>query len=166
VSTARPDASTALAVMLCERPRVRWQCAHHPKPCRWTNCRYNLQSDRNGKHATAQPVVDCALDLVDAGGTYALDDVGKMLGITRERVRQIEADAIRKLRHTCSERGIEWQEFCTAVGFPTQSLFDKGDGRYFIDAWRADQTERANRKRAEKARRAFLAWARKQGAKR
>ena len=33
------------------------------------------------------------------GQTYTLEDVGKRFGVTRERIRQIEAKALRKLRH-------------------------------------------------------------------
>lgn len=36
---------------------------------------------------------------LDDGETKTLEDVGKMFGVTRERIRQIEAKALRKLRH-------------------------------------------------------------------
>jgi RNA polymerase primary sigma factor len=36
---------------------------------------------------------------IDDGETKTLEDVGKMFGVTRERIRQIEAKALRKLRH-------------------------------------------------------------------
>lgn len=36
---------------------------------------------------------------LDSGQPRTLEEVGKMLNITRERTRQIEANAIRKLRH-------------------------------------------------------------------
>ena len=33
------------------------------------------------------------------GSCHTLEDVGKRFGVTRERIRQIEAKALRKLRH-------------------------------------------------------------------
>jgi RNA polymerase primary sigma factor len=41
--------------------------------------------------------------LVD-GETYTLEEVGKRLGVTRERVRQIEAQALSRLRHPTHSR--------------------------------------------------------------
>lgn len=41
--------------------------------------------------------------LVD-GETYTLEEVGKKLGVTRERVRQIEAQALSRLRHPTRSR--------------------------------------------------------------
>jgi RNA polymerase primary sigma factor/RNA polymerase nonessential primary-like sigma factor len=40
------------------------------------------------------------------GKQYTLNDIGKQLGITRERVRQIESNAIRKLRQLTKDRNI------------------------------------------------------------
>src|SRR5699024_6434315 len=36
---------------------------------------------------------------LDDGRTRKLEEVGKVFGVTRERIRQIEAKALRKLRH-------------------------------------------------------------------
>ena len=36
-----------------------------------------------------------------------LEDVGKALGVTRERVRQIEVKALRKLRHPSRSRQVK-----------------------------------------------------------
>jgi len=41
--------------------------------------------------------------LID-GETYTLEEVGKKLGVTRERVRQIEAQALSRLRHPAHSR--------------------------------------------------------------
>jgi RNA polymerase primary sigma factor len=44
--------------------------------------------------------------LVD-GYSYTLEEVGKIFSVTRERVRQIEAKAVRKLQHPTRARILE-----------------------------------------------------------
>jgi RNA polymerase sigma factor (sigma-70 family) len=39
-----------------------------------------------------------------------LESIGRRMGVTRERVRQIEASALQKLRRRLEARGIEWPE--------------------------------------------------------
>jgi RNA polymerase primary sigma factor len=39
------------------------------------------------------------------GYTYTLEEVGRIFKVTRERVRQVEAKAVRKLQHPPRERG-------------------------------------------------------------
>jgi RNA polymerase primary sigma factor len=45
-----------------------------------------------------QEVLELRFGLID-GTSYTLEEVGKRFNVTRERIRQIEAKAIRKLRH-------------------------------------------------------------------
>ena len=52
----------------------------------------NTLSDREKK------VVDYRFGLTD-GYSRTLEEVGKLFNVTRERIRQIEAKALRKLRH-------------------------------------------------------------------
>ena len=37
---------------------------------------------------------------LEGGSEYTLEEVGQQFGVTRERIRQIEAKALRKLRHS------------------------------------------------------------------
>ena len=60
---------------------------------------------------TAQPdehserlVIQLRFGLGD-GHVYPLDRIGKELGLTRERVRQIEAQALQKLRRAAAPAG-------------------------------------------------------------
>ncbi|RLI98689.1 MAG: hypothetical protein DRO99_00015 [Candidatus Aenigmatarchaeota archaeon] len=44
---------------------------------------------------------------VETGSVYKLEDIGKIFNITRERIRQIEEKAMRKLRHPGRSRRLE-----------------------------------------------------------
>ena len=44
---------------------------------------------------------------LDDGSTKTLEEVGQMFGVTRERIRQIEAKALRKLRHPSRSRKLK-----------------------------------------------------------
>lgn len=44
---------------------------------------------------------------LDDGRTRTLEELGKVFGVTRERVRQIEEIALRKLRHPSRSKGLE-----------------------------------------------------------
>jgi RNA polymerase sigma factor (sigma-70 family) len=45
---------------------------------------------------------------LDGGAPLTLEAIGRRMGVTRERVRQIEAAALRKLRARLQARGSEW----------------------------------------------------------
>ena len=44
---------------------------------------------------------------LDDGASKTLEEVGQMFGVTRERIRQIEAKALRKLRHPSRSRKLK-----------------------------------------------------------
>lgn len=57
----------------------------------------------------------------EAEREYTLAEIGQELGITRERVRQIEAQALRKVRAALVVRGFtvaEWREYLHTLDAP------------------------------------------------
>lgn len=90
-----------------ERPARRGDCREDARPCPYVTCPYHLYLDVNpwtGKIHYNFPELEvwelgqtCALDVADGGG-HTLEDVADMVNLTRERVRQIETAAIRKIR--------------------------------------------------------------------
>ena len=50
------------------------------------------------------------------GYAYTLSEVGKIFSVTRERIRQIEADAIRKLQQpSCASKLVDFIDHPTAL---------------------------------------------------
>ena len=92
-----------------ERPRTRGECLGLPRPCPFVGCRYHLYLYPTGVAGTSNLRINfpdrdptelehsCALDFADEG-PHALERVGEVLNITRERVRQVQNVALRKLR--------------------------------------------------------------------
>lgn len=64
-----------------------------------------LIDDRNDVRYEDDRVARVFVDMYPDGGT--LEMVGAMFDLTRERIRQIEAKAIRKLKKVCDEEGID-----------------------------------------------------------
>jgi len=98
----------SLTINSIERPRIRADCKDVPRPCPFVSCRHNtfLNVNEKGKLKIIQDVEDvtamnkdnCSLDIVDKYGALTLEEIGKFMNVTRERVRQIADVACRKMR--------------------------------------------------------------------
>ena len=86
-----------------ELPRTRGECQDGQRPCPFIHCRYHLAtklldgSRRLKVRFVPRGQDTCALDVADRGH-HTLEEVGALLGVTRERARQIEISALFKLR--------------------------------------------------------------------
>jgi hypothetical protein len=88
------------------RPRTRADCVNGPRPCLYLSCKYHLYLDvtRAGTIKSGWPTTDpwdipetCALDVADRGG-HTNAAIGRLMGIVRARVEQIERQACRRLK--------------------------------------------------------------------
>jgi hypothetical protein len=89
-----------------ERPKTRSECAGGERPCPFVSCKHHLFLDvsaRTGAIKLNFPDLEvwemsetCALDVADRGGT-TLEEVGAIMNLTRERIRQVEVKGLAKL---------------------------------------------------------------------
>lgn len=87
-------------------PRTRDDCCNMPRPCLFVSCRHHLYldvSEDSGSLKLNFPDKEiweleetCALDVAERGG-ITLEEIGKLMNLTRERVRQIEIEGLAKL---------------------------------------------------------------------
>lgn len=104
------------------RPKTRGECEHAARPCPYVGCRYHLYLDVNP--ATGNLKMNfpdrevwelehsCALDVAEEPRT--LEEIGDILRITRERVRQIERTALAVMQEEAEPEDFE--------GFPSDAV--------------------------------------------
>jgi hypothetical protein len=95
-----------------ERPKTRSDCEDAERPCPWVGCKYHLYLDVTEKgslrlnYPNNEPwdlMDSCALDLAERDG-MTLEEVGNVLCVSKERVRQLEHRGLRLLRRNVNSQ--------------------------------------------------------------
>ena len=105
-----------------ERPMGREECLQGPhaeRPCPFVSCKHHLYLDVNERTGSIKlnfPELEvwdlpetCALDIADRGG-ITLEEVGEIMNLTRERIRQLETRGLAKLKALSEMAAL--QDFC------------------------------------------------------
>lgn len=71
---------------------------------------FQLQKDMKSYLTQKENIVIRKRFGFDNGDAQSLEEIGDYFGLTRERIRQIEVNAIRKLRRVYQKRGLELQD--------------------------------------------------------
>jgi len=89
------------------RPTSRAECRQELRPCPWVACKHHLYLDINPETGSIKinfPDLEpwelkhtCALDVAERGG-ITLEEVGEIMNLTRERIRQVEVRGLLKLK--------------------------------------------------------------------
>jgi hypothetical protein len=95
-----------------DRPKLRAECQGMTRPCPFVSCEHHLYLDVNPEsgaiklnfpHLEVWEMAEtCALDVADRGG-ITLEEVGAILNLTRERIRQVEVRGLTKIRTVSGE---------------------------------------------------------------
>jgi hypothetical protein len=103
----RERAGELLEIAAYARPQTRADCIDGARPCLFVACKHHLYLDVNPETGSIKinfPDRDvweldetCALDVAERGGV-TLEEVGDILNLTRERVRQVEVTGLTKLK--------------------------------------------------------------------
>jgi hypothetical protein len=99
-----------------DRPGTRDGCSGMARPCPFVSCSHHLYLDVNPEtgaiklnfpHLEVWEMAEtCSLDVADRGG-ITLEEVGAILNLTRERIRQVEVRGLSKIKDdTDGELGI------------------------------------------------------------
>lgn len=97
----------AIEVPFEERHVQRWLSAAHEDPLDAEQVRGEMRAALAQALRTLSPRLQQVITLrfgLDGGGPRHLDAVGEVMGVTRERIRQMEASALRTLRHPLRTR--------------------------------------------------------------
>jgi hypothetical protein len=90
------------------KPGKRCNCQNTIRPCPFVFCRYNLFSNIRTSgfidFTFSESEYSCVLDVIEENGSLSLEEVGRLLNITRTRVQLIEEQALRKL---ANQPGVE-----------------------------------------------------------
>ena len=89
------------------KPHIRSECAEGQRPCPYVSCKYHLFLDVNPETGSIKlnfPDLEvwemkdtCSLDVADRNG-ITLEEVGEIMNLTRERIRQVEVRGLLKLK--------------------------------------------------------------------
>lgn len=108
-SAAYQDEGESGTIERFSRPRTRGDCVQGIRPCPWVSCRHHLYLDVhpngtmkvNHPEKTLEQMADtCSLDVADREGGITLEETGRLMNVTRERIRQIEARVLKQVRDT------------------------------------------------------------------
>ncbi len=102
-----PEVEEIIREVDAQRPRSRADCATGQRPCMFISCKHHLYLDVNPTTGSIklnfpdkeiwEMAETCALDVADRGG-ITLEEVGAIMNLTRERIRQVETRGLLKLR--------------------------------------------------------------------